>query len=158
MPARKPTELKRQQGTLQPCRTNFDEPKPRLGIPETPDHLPERSKAVYPRVAKMLFEMGVLAPYHGMALAGLCQAYCDWAEAVEFLEERGSTVYTVTRVSPDGTAFEDFKPYPQVAMRNDADKRMRAWMQSFGMTPADQAKISVLDKKEEDPWDGLMEQ
>lgn len=158
MPARKPTALKEQAGTLRPCRVNFDEPTPERGIPATPDHLSERAKRVYPQVAKVLFEMGVLSSADGFAVEGLCQAYCDWREAVEFLDEMGSTVYTVERVTPDGSTFEDFKSYPQVAQRNDADKRMRAWLQSCGLTPADRAKVSALDQKEEDPWDGLMEQ
>lgn len=127
------------------------------GIPSTPEHLSERATRVYPQVAKMLFDMGVLSLADAFAVEGLCQAYSDWREAVEFLDEMGSTVYTVTRVSPDGSTFEDFKPYPQVAMRNDADKRMRGWLQSCGLTPADRAKVSALDAPPENPWGDLVQ-
>lgn len=104
----------------------------------------------------MLFDMGVLSLSDGFAVEGLCQAYADWRLAVEFLDEHGTT-YIVTKSTPDGSTFEDFKPYPQVAMRNDADKRMRAWLQSCGLTPADRAKVSALDKQPENPWGDLVQ-
>lgn len=154
---RLPTAIKEQRGTLQPCRTNPDEPKLELSIPDCPEGLSERAARVYPRVARMLYDMRVLTEADAIAVEGLCQAYADWRLAVEFLDEHGTT-YIVTKSAPDGSTFEDFKPYPQVAMRNDADKRMRAWLQSCGLTPADRSKVSALDKKPEDPWAGLSEQ
>ncbi|MHC4393851.1 MAG: phage terminase small subunit P27 family, partial [Planctomycetota bacterium] len=68
MPARKPTALKRQAGTLQPCRTNANEPQPDPGIPPTPEHLSGRARNVSPQVAEMLFAMIVLTTADAMAV------------------------------------------------------------------------------------------
>lgn len=157
MPARKPTALKEQKGTLQPCRTNPHEPQVDLGVPEAPEHLSGRAAAVFPRVAKMLFDMGVLTVADGFALEGLCQAYADWREAVEFLDRMGKTVYVTTRMAPDGSEIKVMKAFPQVAERNEADKRMRAWLQSCGLTPADRSRVSAMDKKQDNPWGDLIQ-
>ena len=148
---RKPTALKEQAGTLRPCRENPKEPKPDLGVPVAPDHLSERAARVYPLVAEMLFNMGVLCPADAFAVEGLCQSYADWRDAVEFLDEHGTTFITI-KVAPDGTEFKDYKAFPQVSQRNDADKRMRSWLQSCGLTPADRQRISRLDPGAEDDF------
>lgn len=149
---RLPTKLKLLKGTAQPCRMNKNEPNPEAGMPEPPEHLSERAAKVYPHVAKMLLDMKVLTVSDGMALEGLCQAYCDWRAAVEFLEERGSSVYTTTQTDSAGNERVVMKPYPQVAERNEADRRLRGWLQSFGLTPADRSKVSAIAEPEANPW------
>ncbi len=144
MPARKPTALKRQAGTLQRCRTNQNEPEPPLAMPLPPAHLSDRARCVFEGVSQLLYDMGVLSVADCFAVEGLSQAYCDWRNAVEFLDSNGSN-YVVIHHAPDGTSREELKPYPQVAMASNADKRMRAWLQSCGLTPADRQKISRLD-------------
>jgi P27 family predicted phage terminase small subunit len=142
-------------GTLQRCRTNLNEPRPDPGIPATPEHLSGRARKVFPQVAEMLFDMGVLTTADAMAVEGLCQAYADWRDAVEFVDRHGST-YVVTRYGPDGTPREELKAYPQVALRNEADRRMRGWLQSCGLTPVDRARVSALDTSIENPWGDLL--
>ena len=150
---RKPTALKLLKGTAQKCRTNKDEPKPAVGMPEPPDHLSKRAAKVYREFAKVLLGMKVLTVADGVGLESMAQAYVDHREAAEFLDRMGSTVYAVTRSSPDGLTHEKFKPYPQVAQRNDADKRLRGWLQSFGLTPSDRSRVSaVVGDKPASPW------
>jgi len=84
-------------------------------------------------------------------LEQLAQAYADWRDAVEFLDKSGTT-YTITRSAPDGTTHDEFKQYPQVGQRNDADKRLRAYLKDCGLTPSDRARVSVVEKKDDSPW------
>ena len=155
--ARTPTALKLLKGTARKCRLNKDEPKPEVGMPEPPDHLSKRAAKVYREFAKVLLGMRVLTVADGAGLEALAQAYVDHREATEFLDKMGSTVYSVTRSSPDGVTHEEFKPYPQVAQRNDADKRLRGWLQSFGLTPSDRSRVSaVVGDKSASPWAGLL--
>ena len=155
--ARTPTALKLLKGTARKCRLNKNEPTPDVGVPEVPDHLSERAARVYREFAKLLLDMGVLTVADGFALEALAQAYCDHREATEFLDRMGSTVYAITRSSPDGVTHEEFKQYPQVTQRNDADKRLRGWLQSFGLTPSDRSRVStVVGDKSTSPWAALL--
>ena len=149
MPARKPTALKRQAGTLQRCRTNPNEPEPALAMPLPPDHLSDRARLRFEQVSEVLYDMGVLTLADRSAVEGLSQAYCDWRDAIEFLDRNGRNYVVISR-APDGTTREKLKPYPEAAMASNADKRLRAWMQSCGLTPADRQKISRLDPGTED--------
>ena len=154
---RKPTALKLLKGTAQKCRLNKNEPKPEVGMPTPPVHLSKRAAKVYGEFAEVLLGMQVLTVADGVALESLAQAYVDHREAAEFLDKMGTTVYVVTRVSPDGVTHEEFKPYPQVAQRNDADRRLRGWLQSFGLTASDRSRVSaVVDDKPTSPWAGVL--
>ena len=122
-------------------------------MPTPPVHLSKRASKVYRGFAKVLLDMRVLTVADGVALEAMAQAYGDHREAAEFLDKMGSTVYVVTRVSPDGVTHEEFKPYPQVAQRNDADKRLRGWLQSFGLTPSDRSRVgAMVGDKPASPW------
>jgi hypothetical protein len=39
---------------------------------------------------------------------------------------------------------------PELAVIADADRRLLMWCQRFGMSPADRARVSVTEKKDED--------
>lgn len=148
---RTPTAQKELKGTAQKCRINQKEPQVKQGIPIAPEHLSERAKSVFKKVSEWIYGMGYLTVPDGMALEALCQTYCDWREAVEFLDKNGS-VYIVERCSPDGVTHEEFKPYPQVAQRNDANRQLRGWLASCGLTPADRSRVQAIEQKEESPW------
>ena len=45
--------------------------------------------------------------------------------------------------------------YPEVRLVNDATKRFASWLARFGMTPADRARVSVVEREEDDPLDAL---
>jgi P27 family predicted phage terminase small subunit len=78
---------------------------------------------------------GVLTVADGLALEALCETYADLVEAREALKERGATTYQ----SANGL----IRPYPQVAHAADADRRLKTWLNEFGMTPAARAKVSA---------------
>ena len=137
---RKPTALKAQAGTLQPCRTNGAEPQLPPELPPPPDGLDERVTEAYMIHGKRLLDMRVLTRADAGSLAAMAQAWVDWRRAVEtladFVQENMSEYY----VSGDL-----IKAHPAVGARNEADRRYRGWCQSFGMTPSDRAKVSAIE-------------
>ena len=40
---------------------------------------------------------------------------------------------------------------PEVAIRADADRRFRAYLVEFGLTPAARSKVKISDQKAKDP-------
>lgn len=90
-----------------------------------------------------------------MALEGLCECYADLVEAREVLRSRGAMTYEC--VTESGAVM--YRPYPEVAIISDADRRFGFWLGKVGMTPADRSKVSaVLDREPQSPWQNLKAQ
>lgn len=143
-----PTNLKIVKGTAQKCRTNPNEPKPELGIPEPPEHLSDRAKGTWSKVSKILLDMGILSSAHGLALEGLCESYADLVSARQALRERGSVTYEGGS-EKNGTIY---RAYPEVAMASDADRRFRSWLAAFGLTPSDQSRVNAFPDEPENQF------
>lgn len=150
---RTPTALKIVKGTDQPCRTNKAEPKPEVGIPECPEHLPEAVKAAWPLIGGVLERMGVLTLSDALALEGLCSTYMELRTARASLQENGGGSLTYECVTEGGAKM--YRPHPEVAMIADLDRRYQSWLGKFGLTPADRSKVSAIAKTEKDPWADL---
>lgn len=136
----KPTEVKKRQGTLQKCRTNAKEPTPQKGAPKMPTGLSKKARAYWKDIAPQLDEMGVLTRADAMALTRLCEAVADWHQANEAEAEHGLVFTTV-----DGL----IKANPATRLKSDADKRIRAWLIEFGLTPAARSKVSAKEGDED---------
>ena len=146
---RKPTGLKVIQGTLRPCRANPNEPALPREIPAPPAHLGDRAKVAWGAVSVILDRMGLLTGADGLALEGLCATYAELVEARLALQDRGATSY----VSETEGGSVMHRPYPEVAMVADLDRRFRGWLMSFGLTPADRSKVSATsEEKPENPF------
>ncbi|MDQ1077996.1 phage terminase small subunit P27 family [Pseudoroseomonas cervicalis] len=148
---RKPTHLKVVAGTERPSRVNKAEPKPRRKPPAPPSHLSDKAREAWAAVSVLLDRMGVLTEADGMAVEGLCEAYADLYAAREALSARGGLTYET--VSQTGAVMH--RPYPEVSMIADADRRFRMWLASVGLTPADRSKVAGEPVAEESPWDQL---
>jgi len=144
MPARKPTALKQQKGTLQNCRANKNEPKLAPELPPPPDGLDERVVEAYMIHGKRLLDMRVLTRADAGSLAAMAQAWVDWRRANEALES-----FIQENMSEYYVSGDLIKAHPAVGVRNEADRRYRAWCQSFGMTPSDRAKVAAIDTPNE---------
>lgn len=150
----KPATLHVVQGTHQPCRhgskKESKDSRCKRGIPDMPEGMPERAVAAWARIAPLLDRAGVLTHADGVALEVLCVAYADWLEAGDAITSRGHVYETAS------TAGERvLKANPAVAMRSDADRRIRAWLIEFGLTPAARAKVIAGNKEgpaSADPW------
>lgn len=140
-----PTQLKLIRGTDRPDRTNAAEPKPETGWPDAPHYLSERAAEAWPKVCRVLDDMGVLTKADGIAVTLLCEAFADWLEARAIVECEGATYQTES-----GGGALIVRAHPAVAMRNDAWRRVQSAAANCGLDPASRSKVKAADKNEKD--------
>ncbi len=107
--------------------------------PVCPDWLEEEAKVEWKRLAKNLFELGILTDLDVAAFASYCQAYARWKEAEEFITQHGSIVKTKTGY---------WQQVPQVSIAHANQKIMMQAAAEFGLTPSARARIIAGDAKQ----------
>lgn len=141
-----PTALHELRGNPGKRGRRKDEPKPKQGIPECPEHLSDAAKQEWFRITPELHAAGVLAKVDRAALAGYCAAYARWVEAEEKVAESGGLVVK----APSGYPMQN----PYLAISNRALEDIRKFAAEFGMTPSSRTRIGTGDAPaEEDPAD-----
>ena len=147
----KPTAVKRQKGTLQPCRTNFNEPELPPAIPAPPDHLSAQAKIFWGEYGPLLFDMRVLSKADRGALEQLCECHAEVVRLRRRIVELGDTVYETE--SGEGNLMR--RPNPEFAQLSDTERRLHAWYSAFGLTPASRSKVSKIVEKKASKFDKL---
>jgi P27 family predicted phage terminase small subunit len=89
-----PTHLKVVKGTARPHRMNDAEPKPPVSAPEAPDHLDERAREKFGRMAQLLAAHGIMSELDAAALGRYCVIWCRWVDAETEVKNRGPVVKT----------------------------------------------------------------
>jgi phage terminase small subunit len=133
---RKPTELKRKQGTLRPCRENPSEVKPEICIPDIPEFIRGNDRAVqiWNRLAPQLERDKLLTDRYAEAFG----RYCFWQARFEELAQNQNI-------------------FP--SQLKDAELQISRLSSRFGFTPADISEIKNLPKgKEKNPFEEMMNQ
>lgn len=149
---RKPTSQKALGGTLQPSRTNPNEPVPDVALPLPPDWLSEKARQYWREIGDVLLHMKLTTVADGPAMQLLTETLAEWAEARQEVHANGLTYSTTTE-----SGSEIHRPYPQVAIASDAMKRALRMLTEFGLTPASRSKVSALgDGPESDPLGDIM--
>lgn len=113
------------------------------GMPAPFPHLSDAQRAAWLEIGAVLLEMKVLSTVHGHALE---QAACNLVEIRELRDYIARNKRFVTGRATNGSKKITVSP-AQLAL-SDAEKRYRAMMEQFGMTPS--AATRVHAKKEED--------
>lgn len=150
-------EEKDRKGTLRPGREQPVSLAPLEELPTPPARLSDEAAQAYEAISKLLLDAGRLCAADCFAVEGAAQAFTDWQDAVRVINRDGAD-YAIERRTPDGTPRTEWKQHPAVGRRNEADKRLRAWLQSLGLTPADRANIVPLEPAEpENPWGDLLQ-
>jgi P27 family predicted phage terminase small subunit len=156
MRGRKPTpsHLKLIAGNPGHRPLNANEPKPDPQLPPVPAHLSEEAKIEWQRLARELYQLGLLTNLDRAALAGYCQAYADWIEAEGQLRRFGKVIKSpqrkVTRRAKDGSeVVESSGGFPMqspfLAMRNKALELMHKFGVEFGMSPSSRTRVNVSE-------------
>jgi P27 family predicted phage terminase small subunit len=146
-----PTQMKVLKGTAQPCRVNKKEPKLAVERSMVPKWLSKRAQEAYIDLSDILVGMQVLTKADRTALEMLCDAYAEYRQAREYIEQHGMSYEVNTK---DGSVLH--KVYPQVAIGSDAYKRVRSMMTEFGLTPASRGKVSAQGEQADDPMQGIL--
>lgn len=155
-PAPDPTVVRLLKGNPGRRPLNKDEPVPPAGIAKPPQWLKGRSHQVWELLAPILARMKVLSSADAHALALLCDAYAEYLDARDVVRKDGAT-YESRHFQMDeaGHTVEKvmIRPRPEVAMAQDAWKRVRQMMQEFGLTPSSRSRIEIPGSIEEaDPF------
>ena len=132
-PVPTPTAVLEKRGsTLVTKRRKAREPKGPPGMPKCPDWLDKRAKAMWRKVAPMLFRMGVLSKADANALERYCRTYSLWRQADEFIEKNG-LAYPTKDASGRVTSLQQF---PHVGIANKLSLALTRLEQEFGLTPS----------------------
>jgi P27 family predicted phage terminase small subunit len=135
----KPTALKVLQGNPGKRKLRKDEPKPTaIEKLDPPEYLSRLAKEEWLRVAPEVKRLGLLTLVDVAGLAGYCQAYARWREAIKATNE-------CTLGEAIARGF--------VKAEKEALAQMVQLAQQFGFTPSSRSKVAGAGKPadEEDP-------
>ena len=110
-----------------------DVPVPPDALPRCPAHLSDVARKEWRRLAKPLYDMGVLSVVDRGALAAYCQAYARWVEAEENLARTPTLLKT-----PSGYVQQS----PWLSVANKQLELMGRYMAELGITPASRSRVA----------------
>ena len=143
-----PPEFKVITGEKRTKRLAPDRPQPDASIPDIPDFLDDDAQEEWNRIAPELKRMGVLADVDRAALAGYCQSYSNWVNAVKKIKKAGTIIKT-----SNGNVIQS----PLVGIANKALEMMQKFAVEFGMTPSSRSRVKATksDESAKNKWSNL---
>lgn len=137
---RKPTAVKRLQGTLQKCRTNPDEPIPNTPIDrfEPPIFFTETQRDLWIFAISQM-PSGMLSGLDFGIFSRWCIMYDQFVELTKSVNENGAVMYDEM-----GVPFAN----PLVNTLNKLAVSLRGIETELGFTPASRSKVSLASKEE----------
>ncbi len=126
-------------------------PKPASAqCPKMPTGLPDAAQAEWRRVAKRLWQMGLLTELDRLTLAIYCQLVARYDRYNSILDAEGDTFIT------DGGMI---RARPEVAMRDNALKEIRMFIKEFGFSPNARARMTLPEpqQNELDEFEALLD-
>ena len=142
---RKPTALKKQAGTLQPCRTNPAEPQLPPELPPPPPGLDDRVLDAYMDHGKRVLDLRALTRADAGALAAMAQVWVQIQTDTEALEAFKLTNNGSHYYESEGASGRQIKAHPAVSARQSAMAQYRSWCGQFGLTPSSRSQVSAID-------------
>jgi P27 family predicted phage terminase small subunit len=137
---RKPTELKRVEGTRRADRLNNREPRPPRGVPTLRRGAPAAVRREHAYLVNLLALMpGVATPADAVALELAAYALAEHHAAAAVVLREGATYQCQTQA---GAVM--YRSRPEVSVAADAWRRAHAALQTLGLSPASRPKIEVL--------------
>jgi len=145
-----PTNLKVIKGTFKKHRGNKNEPKPDINIPKAPNHISRVALIEWGRITTHLEKLGLISDVSMAALAAYCEAYAEFVETSELLDDEAKTKglrskYEITTIS--GNKIQN----PLIGIKHTAMKIMKDFLTEFGMTPASVQKVTAATKDDPKP-------
>lgn len=145
-PSPAPTALKLIKG-VKPYRINQNEPKPKSVSGKIPAgwalHMSDIAIRFWKKNAPRLATAGILTEADLYAFRVLCELYACWIQITNKIRKEGETFKTGTM----------WKKRPEVAIREDAEKRLLSYFAQFGMVPSGRSRISLPPEMPEDDGD-----
>jgi len=118
----------------------------RQTVPKMPSWLSEEAKKEWRRVAKPLWEMGLLSDLDINTLALYCETWATYLRNLRVLQEEGD-VYE--------QASGNLKQRPEYYIARDAQQELREFIKLFGLSPSARMRMELPGT--EDPGDPMSE-
>jgi P27 family predicted phage terminase small subunit len=140
----KPIELRVLHGDARE-RAYHEQPQPRRVLPRCPEHLQGEAAKCWHRLARELFDAGLLTTIDKDALASYCTAYARWRKAEEMLAQSGEIIVTKKILDSDGNVIGggNVIQNPWLAVANRALEQMSKLAAEFGMTPSSRSRVKA---------------
>ncbi|SLN76207.1 phage terminase small subunit P27 family [Roseisalinus antarcticus] len=110
------------------------------GVPRCPAHLDAVVRKEWRRLARTLFDAGILTVADRAAFAAYCQSYSAWVEAVQ--KQRATPKLIKT---PSGYVQQS----PWITIANKQLELMGRYMSELGITPTSRSRIAAPPAPEE---------
>ena len=134
---RKPTALKKLQGTYRPGREVAKQKSVTGAKPRKPTGLSRQAASAWDHLSPKLHDLGLLSEIDQSTLAVYCQAYADWLEVTRILNKLGvANWYSETE-----SGYRQV--IPEVAVRDKAYQVMQRLGMRFGLDPSSRGGIAV---------------
>lgn len=104
------------------------------------DWLPVKAKEEWNRIVPILFEMQILCESDRTCLENYCLAYDRVVNCQKFIDENGYSYSTES----------GFRKYPEVAILEQAQTQVRAFLSEFGLSPASRSRVAAVEKDPDD--------
>jgi P27 family predicted phage terminase small subunit len=124
------------------------EPEPPRGIPQAPEQLSKEAKIAWPLLAARLDEMGVLTYADAWALEQLAENYAEILSWRKEIKKNGRMMNYTNKFGEESERIN-----PACLALSDTEKRFRAMMAEFGLTPSSRMRLHAIpkEKKESNP-------
>jgi len=136
----KPTALKVLQGNPGKRKLNTEEPDFGVGTPAKPNWLDAFASEEWDVLVSILVPARVLTKGEVGVLAVACDAYSQWRSCIAFLTKTKSLSYDASSLN-GGT---NYKPYPEVAQRNQARRQYLSALSELGLSPSSRSKVKRI--------------
>lgn len=148
-PPPKPTALKRLAGNPGKRPLNEREAQPRREMPTCPRWLVGEARREWRRMARELYDLGLLTVVDRAALAAYCQCWARWIQAENELAEPD---VHLTITTDKGNVIQN----PLVGIANVAMDHMRKFLIEFGMTPASRSRVAAMAPEKEQTLEEML--
>ena len=109
------------------------------GLPRCPAHLDTVARKEWRRLARPLFEAGILTVADRAAFAAYCQSYALWAEATQKLRETPKLIR-----APSGYVQQS----PWYSIANKQLELMGRYMSELGITPTARSRLPETEDRQ----------
>jgi P27 family predicted phage terminase small subunit len=143
-PKPKPVALRVLHGTAAE-RARESIPQPRRALPRCPDHLDGEAAACWRRLARELYDAGLLSNIDRDALANYCLAYARHKKAEAMITKSSEMLKAADEKDSDGnvTHVGGFYQNPWLSIANKAAETMLKLAAEFGMTPSSRSRVKA---------------
>ena len=132
---KKPTEISMLDGNPGKRPLNDEAPRFEKGIPACPELLTDEAREEWDYISKILDGAGLLTMADKTALESYCQAYKTWVTAVREMSKPGGMVITCE------SGYAQVSPWVSIA--SGAQKEIKNYLSSFGLTPSARVSLKV---------------